>query len=141
MDPKQWHTEHTNIQGMPGPLDLRHPSNHLTKKLSLYEVPQKSGGRRTARRVLSTQAGTEQLGMRRTTMSEIAPREWATRSRYAEWTQSPEGTVVKKEPDNQEGTKGRRGHRSGGRVLNGEKGVGWSGRRPATSRGQQGYSV
>ena len=104
-------------------------------------MPQKSGGRRTARIVLNIQEGTEQLGMRQTTVSEMAPRERTT-SRYAEWTQSPEDyRVVKTEPDSQEGTKGRRGRRSGGRVLNGEKGVGWSRRRLATSRGHQGDSV
>ena len=32
MDPEQWRTEHTNIQGMPGPLDLRRMCNHLAKK-------------------------------------------------------------------------------------------------------------
>ena len=68
MDPKQWRNRHTSIQGM----DLRHPCNHQ-KTLSLYKVPQKSGGRRTARRVLNIQESTKQLGMRRTTMTEIAP--------------------------------------------------------------------
>ena len=141
MDPKQWRTKHTSIQGIPAPLDLLHPCNHLTKKLSLYVVPQKSGGRLTARRVLSIQEGTEQLKTRRTTMSEIAPSKRATKSAYAEWTQSPaEHREVKKEPASQEGTKGRGGRRAGGRVLNGEKGVGWSGRHPVTSRGHQGDS-
>ena len=32
MDPKQWRTEHTSIQGITGPLDLLHPCDHLTKK-------------------------------------------------------------------------------------------------------------
>ena len=31
MDPKQWPTEHASIQDIPGPLDLLHPCNHLTK--------------------------------------------------------------------------------------------------------------
>ena len=56
MDPKHWLTEQTSIQGTPGPLGLGHPCNHL-KKLPLYEVPQKSAGRRTARRVLNIQEG------------------------------------------------------------------------------------
>ena len=150
MDPKQLRTEHTSIQGRPGPLDLQHPFNYLnptsddSEALSLYEVPQKSGGRRTARRVLNMQRGIAQLGMRRTTMLEIAPSKPATMSSYAEWTQSPEAPrVVKKEPDSQEGTKGRGGRRSGGRVLKGEKDGGWSGRRPrpVTSRGHQGDSI
>ena len=37
----------------------------------------------------------------------------------------------------QENTKGRRGRRSSGRVLNGEKGFGKSGRRTVTSRGHE----
>ena len=101
-------------------------------------MPQKSGGRRTARRVPNIQGGTKQLGMRRTTMSEIAPSK-RQGSGYAEWTQSSEGhRVIKKEPDtdSQEDTKGREARRSaGGRVWNGEKGVGWPGRRTVASRG------
>ena len=55
MDPKRWRTEHTSIQGMSGLLELRGPCDHLTKKkLSKYEVPQSSGGRRAARRVPNT---------------------------------------------------------------------------------------
>ena len=59
------------------------PMQSPNKKLSLCEVPQKSGGRRTARIALNIQEGTEQLGMRQTTVSEMAPRERTTR-RYAE---------------------------------------------------------
>ena len=110
--------------------------------MSLYEVPQKSGGRRTARIVLNIQESIAQLGMHRTTMLDIALSKLATRSIYADWMQSLEGLkVVKKEPDSQEGTKGRGGRRSGGRVLKGEKGGGWSGSGPVIFRGHQGDSA
>ena len=80
--------------------------------------------------------------MRRTIMSEIMPSKQTTSIRSAERTQSGEGhRVIKTDPDNQEGTKGREGRGSSGRILNGEKGVGWSGRRPVASRGHQGDSV
>ena len=114
MDPKQWRTEHTSIQNMPGPLDLRHPCNHL-KPLPLNEVSQKSGGRGTGTRVLNTQEGIAQLCMRGTAMMETVLGKPTTGSSNAEWTQSPEGVrVVKNETDSQEGTKGRGGRQSGG---------------------------
>ena len=85
--------------------------------------------------------GIAQLGTRRTTMVETAPNKPAISS-YAEWTQSPGlFRVVKKEPDSQEGTNWRGGRRSCGRVLKGENGSGWSGRRQFTSSGHQGDSV
>ena len=62
-----------------------HAITHL-KKLPLYEVPQKSGGQRTARRV---QDDIAQLRMRRITMLDIAPSKPATTSNYA--GRSPNG--------------------------------------------------
>ena len=121
---------------MPGPLDLRHPCNHLKKPVILSAAGTR--GRRTARRVLNIQEGIAQLAMRRTTMLEMAPSRPVTRSRYDEWTQSTEWLrVVEKEPDSQEGTKGRGGRLSCERDLKGEKGAGWSERRPVTSRDHQ----
>ena len=35
MDLKQWFTEHTSIQGMSGPLELRRQCNHLTEKTAI----------------------------------------------------------------------------------------------------------
>ena len=65
-----------------------------------YEVPQKSGGRRTATIVLNMQASIAQLGMHRTTRLEIALSKPAIRSICAEWMQSPQGLrVVKKKLD------------------------------------------
>ena len=94
-------------------------------------MPQISGGRRTARRVLNIQEGIAQLETRRTIMLETAPNKTGIRS-YAGWTQLPElFRVVKKEPDSQEGTKARGRCRSGGRVVEGENGGGWSGKRPS----------
>ena len=82
--------------------------------------------------MLNIQEGIAQLGMRQITMLEIAPSKPATRSKYDEWTQSPEVLqVVKKEPVGQEGTIGQGRRRSGGRVLKREKGGGWSEKRPS----------
>ena len=35
MDPKQWNTKHTSIQGMPGPSDLRRIFNHRGKEIAM----------------------------------------------------------------------------------------------------------
>ena len=77
MDPEQWRTEHTNIQGMPGPLDLRRMCNHLAKKaIMVCSAPifrrakqsKKSvtypGGRRTITNAVTSQLPASQVGDR-----------------------------------------------------------------------------
>ena len=100
------------------------------------------GQERTAPREEYHIPDTEQSGIRRSARWEIGSSTWVIRSRYAEWTQSPEGhRVVKKALGNQGSTEQRGGCRSGGRVLNREKGAGWSGRHPISSRGHQGDPI
>ena len=63
MGPKQWRTEYTSIQGMPGPLELRCPCNHLKKNCHSMKCPsnQETGVQREECQL----PGTEHLGMRR----------------------------------------------------------------------------
>ena len=58
VDPKQWRTEHVNIQGMPWPIGFATPKQSCQIKIHGIKATEWSGARQTIKMVRSIQDGT-----------------------------------------------------------------------------------